>query len=125
MAKDSITMEQITLGQLAGAVALLGGLITGATIIMQNLKKWIEKALNEKFNGIDLRLDQLTEAVEDERLESCKDFLVTMLNVISSGQRVDESVMPRFWERYDYYTGHGGNSYIRERVNQLKEKGLL
>lgn len=118
-------MEQITLGQLAGAVALLGGLITGATIIMQNLKKWIEKALNEKFNGIDLRLDQLTEAVEDERLESCKDFLVTTLNMISSGQRVDESVMPRFWERYDYYTGHGGNSYIRERVNQLKEKGLL
>ncbi|MBR2777124.1 MAG: hypothetical protein IKD75_08515 [Prevotella sp.] len=118
-------MEQITLGQLAGAVALLGGLITGATIIMQNLKKWIEKALNEKFNGIDLRLDQLTEAVEDERLESCKDFLVTTLNEISTGQHVDESVMPRFWERYDYYTGHGGNSYIRERVNQLKEKGLL
>lgn len=118
-------MENITLGQIASWVALLGGLITGATIIMQNLKKWIEKALNEKFNAIDVRLDELRDAAEQNKMEQCKDFLVTFLNDVASGQRIDDSAVQRFWERYDYYVAHGGNSYIREKVKSLKERGLL
>lgn len=118
-------MESITLGQIASAVALLAGLITGASIIVQSLKRFLQNTLSEKFNAIDVRLDELRDAAEQNKMEQCKDFLVTFLNDVASGQRIDDSAVQRFWERYDYYVAHGGNSYIREKVKTLKERGLL
>lgn len=118
-------MESITLGQIASAIALLGGLITGASLIVKNLKKWLEAALTEKFNGIDTRLDDLGDSISEMKQASCMDYLVSYLNDVSNGQVMDEVAQKRFWEQYDYYTTHGGNSYIREKVNKLKERGLL
>ena len=118
-------MENITLGQIASAVALLAGLITGATLILSKLKKWLESLLNEKFNAIDLRLDTLAERVDDVDMNNCKNFLVSTIGDIESGRTIDAVEMQRFWEQYDHYTSHGGNSYIREKVNRLKERSLL
>lgn len=115
----------ITIGQIASAVALLAGLITGATIIAQNLKKWLEQALTEKFNAIDLRLDTLAERIDDVVMDNCKNFLVSTIGDLESGRMIDSVEMQRFYEQYDYYTMHGGNSYIREKVSKLKERGLL
>lgn len=117
-------MEQITLGQIASGIALLGGLITGATLILTNLKKWLTAALNEKFNAIDLRLDEMTESMDAISMDNCKNFLVQCIADFEHGTQ-DPVELSRFWEVYDYYTNHGGNSYIRERVDQLKERGLL
>ena len=115
----------ITLGQVASAIALLAGLITGSGIIVKALKKWLESALTEKFSGIDTRLDDLNNNVSAMKMSACMDFLVTYLQDVSNGQQMDEVATQRFYEQYDYYTSHGGNSYIREKVRKLKERGLL
>ena len=118
-------MEQITLGQIAMAVTMIAGLITGGTIIFKSLKKMLDSILNEKFNAIDMRLDELNAALEDRKKNACMNYLVVYLNDVANGQAKDEVAVKRFWELYDYYTMHGGNSYIREKVNKLKEKNLL
>ena len=118
-------MENITIGQIASWIALLGGIITGGTLILKNLKKWMEQALNEKFNGIDYRLDEMKEQIENADLNSTKNFLVRTLSDIEKDVLVDDSVMQRFWEQYDHYKDNGGNSYIREKVQSLRERGKL
>ena len=118
-------MESITLGQIASAVALLAGLITGGGIIIRQFKKALDTALNEKFNAVDVRLDDLSDGMAEMQKEACMNYLVTFLNDVSNGQKMDEVAYKRFWEQYDFYTMHGGNSYIREKVNKLKDRGLL
>lgn len=118
-------METITLGQIAGGVALVSGLITGITLLIRNLKKWIGETLTEKFNGIDARLDDLNDRLNDLSMDNAKNFLVTTIGNIESGRNIDNTELQRFWETFDFYTMHGGNSYIREKVNKLKERGLL
>lgn len=118
-------MENITLGQIASWVAMIGGLITGGSLIVRNLKKWLTEALNEKFNGIDVRLDEMKDQIEDADMNSTKNFLVQCLADIESGKPMDDSLMQRFWEQYDHYKDNGGNSYIREKVHSLRERGKL
>ena len=85
----------------------------------------MESTLTEKFNGIDLRLDELSSRLDDVSMDECKNFLVSAIGDIDSGREVDSVELQRFWELYDFYTMHGGNSYIREKVNKLKERELL
>ena len=118
-------METITLGQIASAIALLAGLITGGGIIIRQVKKALDNALTEKFNAVDVRLDDLSDSLSELQKEACMNYLVTFLNDVSNGQKMDEVAYKRFWEQYDFYTMHGGNSYIREKVNKLKDRGLL
>lgn len=118
-------MESITLGQIASAVALLAGLITGGGIIIRQFKKALDNALTEKFNAVDVRLDDLSDGMAEMQKEACMNYIVTFLNDVSNGQKMDEVAIKRFWEQYDFYTMHGGNSYIREKVNKLKDRGLL
>lgn len=118
-------MESITLGQIASAVALLAGLVTGGGIIIKQFKNALDTALNEKFNAVDVRLDDLSDGMAEMQKEACMNYIVAFLNDVSNGQKMDEVAFNRFWEQYDFYTMHGGNSYIREKVNKLKDRGLL
>ena len=106
-------MEGITLGQIASAIALLGGLISGATIIVRSLKNWLESTLTEKFNAIDLRLDELSSRLDDVSMEECKNFLVSAIVDIESGREIDSVELQRFWELFDFYTE------ISHQTNQL------
>ncbi len=115
-------MEHITLGQIAAGIALIGGIITGVTLMSRSIKNWVEALLNDKFNAIDLRLDTLTERVEEVSMDNAKNYITTCLQELEMGQSIEYQ---RFWEVFDYYTQHGGNSYIREHVNTLKERGIL
>ena len=118
-------METITLGQIAGGVALVSGLITGITLLIRNFKKWIAATLTEKFNAIDVRLDELGGRIDELSMDNAKNFLVTTIGNIESGRNIDNTELQRFWETYDFYIMHGGNSYIREKVHKLKERELL
>lgn len=118
-------MESITVGQIASAIALLAGLITGGGIIIKQVRKALENALTEKFNAVDVRLDDLNDSLDVMKKDACMNYLVAYLNDVANGQQMDEVATKRFWELYDYYTMHGGNSYIREKVNKLKARGLL
>ena len=81
--------------------------------------------LTEKFNVVDVRLDDLQNSVSSMKMSACMNFLVTYLQAVSNGQKMDDVTTQRFYELYDYYTSHGGNSYIREKVRKLKEGGKL
>lgn len=119
-------METITLGQIAAAVALIAGLITGASIILGNLKKWLMATLTEKFGAIEKRFDDLTERIDEVDINSTKNFLVRFLaDAERHGGEVDPIALERFYEQYDHYLKSGGNSYIREKVNKLKQEGKL
>lgn len=106
-------MDSITLGDIAKAlafiVALGGSVLTIAKTILKGIKK---------------SLDPLYKLIELNNLESAKDFLVQILSAAERGE-LTEMEKIRLSERLEFYTKHGGNSYIKEWHTRLKEEGKL
>lgn len=94
---------EITLGEIATAVALFAGLITGSGVIIGQIKKLF----------LPLRMD------------ICINYIVSYMQDLEAGQTMDEVAKKRFHEQYDFYINHDGNSYIKEKYQSLKERGLL
>lgn len=118
-------MEQITLGDIAtwlGFLAALGGSIG---TIVHFIKKAISKLFTEQMEAINTRLDKQEDTLRKVDTERAKDFLVTYLSNIERGGATDEIETQRFWEVFQHYTDQGGNSYIKQKVERLKQEGKL
>ena len=118
-------MESITLEFIGELVAFLVALFGGLGYLYKTLKTWLTKLIsdqqketNEKLDGINARLDIIDR-------ETTKNFLVRFLSEVERGERIDEIEKERFQEQYDHYIDIKGNSYIKNKYNELHEKGLL
>lgn len=100
-------MEQITLGDIATWAAFVVALGGSVAAIIKGVQKVVEKLL------LPLSLD------------NAKNYLVPFLSKVERGEPVDEIELERFHEEYQFYTDHGGNSYVRSRVEKLKKTGKL
>lgn len=118
-------MGDITIAQIAAAVALVAGLIAGLTAISKLVGKaasnWLQKSLepiSEKLDTIDGRFDDFDQ-------DRCKDYLVQFIAKMDEGHQPSETELERFYENYDRYTSLGGNSYVKTEVQRLSAAGKL
>lgn len=111
-------MEQITLGQVAVAVAFLVGLISGFAFLFDRMKKWLKLAFRDDFERLEKRMDSI-------ELEACKNFLVRSFAELEHGGTLDEVNVQRVYECYESYIARGGNSYIKRKMEQLQSEGKL
>ena len=118
-------MEQITLGQIGLAVTFIVGLIGGISYIKKHVQAWINDTLKVQFASIDAKIQHLDDKMEGIDVATCKNFLVARLAEIEKGIPMDEIEKERFWEQYEHYSKHGGNSYIKNKLDELQEKGLI
>ena len=111
-------MEGITLGQISLAITFIVGLISGIGYLSTMSRKWIKSALKEELTDITMKLDKVD-------LESTKNYLVTTLADVERGKTLDEIEKQRFYEQYQHYQEKGGNSYIKHKAEEVKNKGWL
>lgn len=118
-------MENITLGEIALAVTFLVGLISGVGYLHKHLKKWMEQSLQHQFDSIRDEIKSLNQRIDSVDMQACKNYLVSFLSDVEKGQPLDEIQRERFWEQYQYYTEHGGNSFIKHKVEKLKKENKV
>ena len=109
-------LENITLGAIGTGVVFIVGLITGVAALMAWVKKGLTKLLEDKFKGIDEKIDKIEGKLDVVELASCKNYIVPYLADMERGGIPDEIERQRFWDAYQTYTGDGGNSYIQDKV---------
>ena len=100
-------VEQITLGDIARWAAFVVALGGSIAAIIRGVKKAVEAII------LPLSLD------------NAKNYLVPFLCKVERGEPVDEIELERFHEEYAFYINHGGNSYVKSRVDKLKQAGKL
>lgn len=100
-------MEQITLGDIATWAAFVVALGGSVAAIIKGVKKVVEKLL------------------EPLSLDNAKNYLVPFLSKVERGEPCDEIELERFHEEFQFYVSHGGNSYVKSRVEKLKKTGKL
>lgn len=118
-------MTNITIGQMGAAIAFLVALIAGVQSLKKSMKGWLESTLKEKFDGLEKSNAEILKRLDSVDIENCKNYLVTFLAEAARGEMKDETELQRFWEEYEHYTQKGGNSYIRNKVDDLKARKLL
>ena len=100
-------METITLGDLSSWFGFLVGLGGSIVTIVHFVKKAVEKIF------IPYGLD------------NAKNYIVPFLARLERGEAVSDIEVERFHEEYTWYTEHGGNSYIKDKVQKLRNEGKL
>lgn len=129
-------LEQITIGQLLIGLTFIIGLVAAIQNMKKNLREALDKLLKDRFDKIDENQKQLSQELKTNQeslskeirkvsMENCKNYLVTFISEAARGEIKDEVETQRFWEEYEYYIKNGGNSYVKERVEQLKAKNKL
>lgn len=107
-------MENITLGNIATIVAFLVAIIGGFEFLFVRFNKLF-----------DIKLKPLNSKIDNIELSNAKNFIVRTLADIEAGVFIDEVVKERFYENYEVYQKLGGNSYVKRRVDKLKEEGKI
>ena len=118
-------MSEVTLGQVAAALAFMAALITSVGILSNKLKTWLTDALKDQFKPINTKIDAFEKKLDSVDMESCKNYLVSFLANVEKNNPINEIEKERFWEEYQHYTKIGGNSYIRRKVEQLESEHKL
>lgn len=107
-------MENITLGTIESwltFILALGGSV-GAIV------HFIKKALKQVIKPLEDKIDAYG-------TDNAKNYLVPFLSKVERGEPIDEIELERFHEEYEFYLQHGGNSYVKSRVDKLRKEGKL
>lgn len=107
-------MENITIGQVAIALAFLVGLIGSVKYLLNELNIRIDKTLKP----INSRISEL-------ELSNIKTDLVDFINDLEHDVPKSQIQKLNAHELYDRYTKLGGNSYVHEHWEKLKKEGKL
>lgn len=118
-------MENITISQIASWLAIIVALIAGYNTLKKSIKSMLDNALKGRFEALEQTQKDILKRLDTVDLENCKNYLVTFLAEVSRGEPKDETELLRFWEEYEHYTDKGGNSYIRNKVEDLKARKIL
>lgn len=118
-------MENITLGQIALAVAFIVGLWTGIDTLVKKINSATEKALKEALKPTNEKIDALSKKIDTVDLNSTKNFIVTTIEDVEKGLTIDETTKQRLYEQIEHYYKLGGNSYLRDKLDNLKKNSLL
>lgn len=118
-------IDNITFGDISSTLTILVGFIGAVGYLHTKLKKWIAHSLDEQLQSIDKEMKSLQDRLDNVDMESCKNFLVRCLVDFENGGQISETELERFWEQYEYYSKHGGNTYISKKVAKLEQEGRL
>lgn len=118
-------MEQITLGEIAKAVALLAGLGGSIVGILAGIKKILKKLFDEQLKSIGERLDKTDSRIDKIDSDNCKNYIVQTLSAAERGERLTTEEKIRLAENFQHYTDAGGNSYIKDWHARLKQEGKI
>ena len=120
-----MVVENITLGQIAAAIGLIGILVGGYKAVSKGIKEGIEKCVTDLLKPINDSINQVSSRLDKVDMETTKNFLVRCLSDVEKGEKMSEIETERFWEQYEHYIAAGGNTYIKNKVEDLRDKGRI
>ena len=129
-------LENISLADAGGFITWAAGIVAALLVLIKAMKVIIGKMFEEQLEqfGEEIRaisdkidrVDQtLTERMDIVDMEACKNFLVRCLADVERGEPMAETEKERFYEQYEHYVKNDGNSYIKQKVENLQKAGKI
>lgn len=111
-------MDGITVGQIASAIGLIAGIITGIGVIVKVINTAITKTLQSNLKPLEDKIDNID-------MNVCKNYVIEYIGEEKRGVEHTDTETRLFWDNYDRYIRRGGNSYVKEEVEKLKKENKI
>lgn len=115
-------MEHLTVGEISGIVALLGGLIGGVLSLIKYAKNGLKSMLKDEFQVVNDQIKEVKEDIEEVRKignsnakNGKRNEILLMIN--TQPEKVDE-----IERAFEEYKALGGNGYIDSLVQAWREE---
>lgn len=94
------------------------------TIISKRTNKKVDSISDLKKDIADMREESKRDMVE-HTLDADKTYLINFLSELENGTEKTDVQIKRAYEIYERYSKNGGNSYVHDKWEECKRKGLL
>lgn len=115
-------MEHLTVGEISGIVALLGGLIGGVISLVKYAKNGLKSMLKDEFQVVNDQIEEVKEDIKEVReighsnsKNGKRNEILLMIN--TQPEKVDE-----IERAFEDYKALGGNGYIDSLVQAWREE---
>jgi len=115
-------MEHLTIGEISGIVAFIGGLIGGIITLIKYAKNGLKGMLKDEFQGVNDQIAEVKEDVKEVReigrnnaKNGKRNEILLMIN--TQPEKVDE-----IERAFEDYKALGGNGYIDSLVQTWREE---
>lgn len=115
-------MEHLTVGEISGTVALLGGLIGGIITLIKYAKNGLKSMLKDEFQVVNNQIEEVKEDIKEVReigrnnsKNGKRNEILLMIN--TQPEKVDE-----IERAFEDYKALGGNGYIDSLVQAWREE---
>lgn len=115
-------MEHLTVGEISGIVALLGGLIGGIISLIKYAKNGLKSMLKDEFQVVNNQIEEVKEDIKEVReighnnsKNGKRNEILLMIN--TQPEKVDE-----IERAFEDYKALGGNGYIDSLVQAWREE---
>lgn len=115
-------MEYLTIGEISGIVAFIGGLIGGIITLIKYAKNGLKGMLKDEFQGVNDQIAEVKEDIKEVReigknnaKNGKRNEILLMIN--TQPEKVDE-----IERAFEDYKALGGNGYIDSLVQTWREE---
>ena len=115
-------MEHLTVGEISGIVAILGGLIGGIISLFKYAKNGLKSMLKDEFQVVNDQIEEVKEDIKEVReighnnsKNGKRNEILLMIN--TQPEKVDE-----IERAFEDYKALGGNGYIDSLVQAWREE---
>lgn len=115
-------MEHLTVGEISGIVALLGGFIGGIITLVKYAKNGLKSMLKDEFQVVNDQIEEVKEDIKEVReighnnsKNGKRNEILLMIN--TQPEKVDE-----IERAFEEYKALGGNGYIDSLVQAWREE---
>lgn len=105
------------------AIITVAGTIAN-TIISKRTNKKVDTISELKQYIEDMREENKRDMLE-HTLDADKTYLINFLSELENGIEKSDVQIKRAYEVYERYSKNGGNSYVHDKWEECKQKGLL
>ena len=115
-------MEHLTIGEISGIVALIGGLIGGIITLIKYAKNGLKGMLKDEFQGVNDQIAEVKEDIKEVReigknnaKNGKRNEILLMIN--TQPEKVDE-----IERSFEEYKALGGNGYVDSLIKTWREE---
>ena len=115
-------MEHLTIGEISGIVAFIGGLIGGIITLIKYAKNGLKGMLKDEFQGVNDQIAEVKEDIKEVReigknnaKNGKRNEILLMIN--TQPEKVDE-----IERAFEDYKALGGNGYVDSLIKTWREE---
>lgn len=94
------------------------------TVISKKTNKKVDK-IEDVNKKIDFMREESKKDMLEHTVDADKTYLINFLSELETGAKKTDVQIKRTYEIYERYTQNGGNSYVHDKWEECKKKGLL